>query len=139
MKIICETSIENFEAWSGGKDTLNTLIEKGLCDSLEHHIENDIFPDGCTDTQLNDFLWFENDFIAELLGYRNWEDLENDEEEEEEEEEINKELATEELKEAEKTGDFKTFCECFSNCEHCPYNDRAKTVEECEVLWNEEH
>lgn len=43
MRIITETSLENFEAWSGGADTLNTLIEKDLCETLEYHIENDIF------------------------------------------------------------------------------------------------
>ena len=26
-----------------------------------------------TDTAINDFLWFERDFIAEHLGYKDWE------------------------------------------------------------------
>ena len=86
MKIISETSLDRFEAWSGGRDTLNTLIEKDLCDRLEAMLENDIFPDGCTDTELNDLLWFEQDTIAEWLGFSDWEDLENDGEEEGEEE-----------------------------------------------------
>ena len=87
MKICVETSLEQFEAWSGGKDTLEILRDKGLCDSLEQIIECDIFPDGCTDTALNDLLWFERDAIAEWLGFSDWEALENDEEEEEIEEE----------------------------------------------------
>ena len=29
MKYYVETSLENFEAWSGGRDTLEVLIEKG--------------------------------------------------------------------------------------------------------------
>lgn len=86
MKIYVDTSLNGFDAWSGGEDTLEVLREKDLCDTLEAYIENDIFPDGCTDTELNDFLWFERDFIAELLGFSNWESLENKEEEEEEEE-----------------------------------------------------
>lgn len=28
MKYYCEESLENFNAWSGGKDTLDVLIEK---------------------------------------------------------------------------------------------------------------
>lgn len=28
MKFYKEESLDNFEAWSGGKDTLDTLIEK---------------------------------------------------------------------------------------------------------------
>ena len=43
-----------------------------------------LYPDGMTDTQVNDLFWFEEDFIAQILGYRNWEELEEDEEEEEE-------------------------------------------------------
>ena len=81
MKIISETSLDRFEAWSGGRDTLDVLIEKDLCDQLEAMLENDIFPDGCTDTELNDLLWFEQDTIAEWLGFSDWEDLENDGEE----------------------------------------------------------
>ena len=81
MKIISETSLDCFEAWSGGRNTLDVLIEKDLCDQLETMLENDIFPDGCTDTELNDLLWFERDTIAEWLGFSDWEDLENDGEE----------------------------------------------------------
>lgn len=73
MKIICETRLENFEAWSGGKDTMNDLSHSD-CERLEQHIE-ELYPDGITDTQLNDFLWFERDTISDLLGYRNYEAL----------------------------------------------------------------
>ena len=73
MKIICEKSLENFEAWSGGKDTMDDLSHSD-CERLEQHIE-ELYPDGITDTQLNDFLWFERDTIADLLGYRNYEAL----------------------------------------------------------------
>ena len=30
MKIISETSLDRFEAWSGGRDTLDVLIEKDI-------------------------------------------------------------------------------------------------------------
>ena len=86
MKIISETSLDRFEAWSGGRDTLDVLIEKDLCDQLEAMLENDIFPDGCTDTELNDLLWFERDTIAEWLGFSDWDELENGSEEDEEDE-----------------------------------------------------
>ena len=29
-----------------------------------------------SDTEINDLFWFEEDFIAELLGFDNWEALE---------------------------------------------------------------
>ena len=69
-----EESLENFRAWSGGKDTLDVLIEKGVCDEVEGFIEETFeYP---TDTEVNDFLWFERDAIAEYLGYKDWDSFE---------------------------------------------------------------
>lgn len=39
-------------------------------ETLERHLV-ELNPDGMTDTEVNDFLWFERDEIADLLGYRN--------------------------------------------------------------------
>lgn len=77
MKYFKECSLEDFDAWSGGRDTLDFLVNHGLCDRVESMIE-DVFPETPTDTDINDFLWFETDMIAELLGYPSWEDMEND-------------------------------------------------------------
>jgi hypothetical protein len=74
MKITSEISLENFEAWSGGADTMNELTAEEL-EQLESIIE-DLYPDGMDETQLNDLLWFERDTIAEWLGYHDWEHLE---------------------------------------------------------------
>ena len=67
MKIASEMSLKNFKAWSGAKDTLNKLIELDKCDELEF-ILDDLYPDGLTDTQLNDILWFDDEWIYETLG-----------------------------------------------------------------------
>ena len=67
MKITSEMSLKNFKAWSGAKDTLNKLIELDRCEDLEF-ILDDLYPDGLTDTQLNDILWFEDEWIYETLG-----------------------------------------------------------------------
>ena len=66
MKITSEMSLKNFKAWSGAKDTLNKLIELDKCEDLEF-ILDDLYPDGLTDTQLNDILWFEDEWIFETL------------------------------------------------------------------------
>ena len=39
MTYTIDESLENFRAWSGGKDTLNVLIDKGVCDKVEEFIE----------------------------------------------------------------------------------------------------
>ena len=69
MKITSEMSLKNFKAWSGAKDTLNKLIELDKCDELEFILE-DLYPDGLTETQLNDILWFEDKWIYETLGIK---------------------------------------------------------------------
>ena len=78
MKVVSEINFYDFEAWSGGADTMNTLLcclDHCEMDALEEQILDVIDPEreGITDTQLNDFLWFETDTIAQLLGYETWE------------------------------------------------------------------
>lgn len=86
MKYICECSLEQFGAWSGGKDTLDVLIEKNDCDAVEGFIE-DIFWDKIpSETEINDLLWFERNLIAEHLGYRDWDEYEYGNENEDEDE-----------------------------------------------------
>ena len=71
MEYKVETSMWDFPAWSGGKDTLDVLKEKGDCDNVESWIEG-LGMEDATDTTINDILWFERDAIAEALGYRDW-------------------------------------------------------------------
>ena len=67
MKIYSETSLENFEAWSGAVDTLDRVREAGKCDELESILE-DLYPDGMSETEINDLLWFEPETVYEWLG-----------------------------------------------------------------------
>lgn len=68
MKItIDNASIKNFGAWSGAIETQKTIINEGKADEFEALIE-ELYPDGMTDTELNDLLWFEEDWIFEQLG-----------------------------------------------------------------------
>ena len=46
---------------------LNKLIELDKCDDLEF-ILDDLYQEGLTDTQLNDKLWFDDEWIYETLG-----------------------------------------------------------------------
>lgn len=120
MKYYVETSLENFEAWSGGHDTLEVLIEKGLCDTVEACLE-DILDGDSSDTDINDTLWFERDMIAEWCGFSSWEALENGEEEEEEE-----------TAEEEEENNFSRWCENQSrDCSGCPYQ-KMINLNDCE-------
>ena len=123
MKYYVETSLENFEAWSGGRDTLEVLIEKGLCDTVEACLE-DILDGDSSDTYINDILWMERDMIAEWCGFSSWEALENGEEEEEEE-----------TKEEEEENNFSRWCnENYPACKGCPY-EKLRGLADCETAY----
>ena len=68
MKYYVEESLKNFKAWSGAVETLRILEEEGRTQEVENYIE-ECFTEA-SDTDINDFLWFETEFIfLELLGY----------------------------------------------------------------------
>lgn len=67
MKITYELDLNTFEAWSGGEDTLNRIIENGLVNEFEAMLE-DCYPDGVDETQLNDLLRFDSEWVYEYLG-----------------------------------------------------------------------
>lgn len=71
-------SVASFDAWSGGKAVLNQVIAKNRVDELDALLEE--ICEDWTDTQLNDFLWFE---LEEMDGWKNlWDDEEDNEDEE---------------------------------------------------------
>ena len=63
-------SVRNFDAWAGAKDTKDLIIGNNKVDEFDFLIE-ELYPDGTTETQLNDILWFETDWICETLGIDN--------------------------------------------------------------------
>ncbi len=67
MKTFNETTLENFDAWSGAKDTKQTILDNNKGDEFDSLIE-ELYPDGLSETQLNDILWFESDWCFEQLG-----------------------------------------------------------------------
>lgn len=85
MKITSETGIAEFEAWSGAVETKERIIEEGKEDEFDNLIE-ETYPDGLTETALNDLLWFEEEWIFNMLGINDdEEETETDEDEESEE------------------------------------------------------
>lgn len=66
MKIYRDESLSNFEFWSGAisnaeEFTLEELDRIG--EELE--VEN---PDGMDETEINDLMWFEPEYLANLIG-----------------------------------------------------------------------
>lgn len=90
-----KTEVEGFywlkeNCWSGAIDTLNTIEEHNKEDELMDYLE-DIWFDSSfeipTLTELNDFLWFDDETIFEDLGINEDDDEDEDEDWEDDEDE----------------------------------------------------
>ena len=114
MRIYSEISLENFEAWSGAVSTLERIKVEDKCEQLECILE-DLYPDGMSDTQLNDLLWFEEDWVYEVLGIRTEEQIK------EELEEAREQLAS--------------LMEDYAN----DIDDEELTTQEKADIWNEDY
>ena len=108
MKVYKEMSIYDFEPWSGAVDTYGKIDEAGELDALENLID-ELYPDGIDETQLNDLLWFEDEWLLETLGIHD----------PDEDEEI--------------AGDYDDFCGKFKSCASCPLGK----CEDCEKSFAE--
>ena len=74
----------SYRPWSGAVDTWEYIERNDAIDDLERFID-EMYPDGIGETELNDLLWFDSDYVYEALGLRN-PDAEDEEDEEEDEE-----------------------------------------------------
>jgi len=61
------TSLRDFDAWSGAIETKQAIIDNGKEEEFEALIE-ELYPDGIEEVKLNDLLWFEEDWIFETLS-----------------------------------------------------------------------
>lgn len=119
--------------WSGAIDTLKTIEEHDKEDELMECLE-DIFGSDFnnipTMTEINDYLWFEDEFIFECLG------ISESEEEEEEDEDV--------LEESEidfsQYIDFDSFC-AGRDCNTCPFFHYVMENEgfDCEEYFNQKY
>lgn len=72
MEYKVNTSLYNFPAYGGAIDTLDVLKERNDWEEVEFFLESIFLEEDITDGDINDFLWFERDAIAEHLGYSDW-------------------------------------------------------------------
>ena len=69
IKVTRRISIRDFEGWCGAEDTLRRIWEEDKLDELDDLLES-MYPEGTEidETALNDWLWFNEDDVLELLG-----------------------------------------------------------------------
>lgn len=73
MTIYKEVELQDFEFWGGALNTIDELTEeqvKTVWEGLE-----EIAAAPMTETDINDFFWFDTNTIAEWLGFADWEDF----------------------------------------------------------------
>lgn len=58
-------------SWSGALQTLDAIEEKGLEDEFIDLV-NEVIGEGMDETKLNDFIWFDTDYIEEYLDVKLW-------------------------------------------------------------------
>ena len=80
MTITYELDLNSFQAWSGAVDTLKRIQREGKCAELETVLE-ELYPDGMTETELNDLLWFDSESVYEWIGIRSEAQIEKEIEE----------------------------------------------------------
>ena len=71
MKVFSEISLSSFEFWGGAKLNADMLSVEQLDYMLE-----DCYSEGVSETMVNDIMWFEFEWVCEMLGYEY--DVEND-------------------------------------------------------------
>ena len=61
------STLQKFQPWSGAVTTWDKIKTAGLIDELDSLLE-EVYPEGLSETELNDLLWFEPEWILESLG-----------------------------------------------------------------------
>ena len=67
MKVYEDINLKDFETWSGATETKNIIINEGKEQEFEELIE-ELFPNGVSATELNDLLWFDQEYVLGTLG-----------------------------------------------------------------------
>lgn len=129
--------------WSGAVDTIKDIQNTNKEDEFMNFLEAVFCDEVPTDTEVNDFIWFERDYIYENIGL-----TENGELPEEE----MIEALNESIKRLELEDDFEEFCD---DCEECicdkicyakvdckelfeDYKNQVITIDDIKMTWEEE-
>ena len=111
--------------WSGAVDTITDIQDANKENEFMDFLEMVFCEDVPTDTEVNDFIWFERDYIYENIGLTENGELPEDEMEE---------TLNESLESLENEEEFDDFC---NDCEKCICNEICSTVDDCKALFED--
>ena len=116
--------------WSGARDTIADIQNANKEDEFMNFLEAVFCDEVPTDTEVNDFIWHDRDYIYESIGLTEDGELPEDEEPEEEMvETLNKSIESLIV-----TDDFEEFC---GDCDGCICNEICSTIADCEALFED--
>ena len=104
--------------WSGAIDTLNDIERNDREDEFMNLLEEMFMETTPTDTEVNDFIWFDREYIYEHCGL----------DENGEIPKVEEEVIEESLDNFRNTDDFEDFCD---DCDTCCLNKMCHTSTEC--------
>lgn len=67
MKVYKDIELCEFEGWQGAKTAIK-IIHHARKDKEFEEMIDELYPDGIGEVELNDLLWFEDNWIYEQLG-----------------------------------------------------------------------
>ena len=113
--------------WSGAVDTIADIQNANKETEFMNFLEMVFCDEVPTDTEVNDFIWHDRDYIYENIGLTEDGELPEDEEPEEEtlNDSINRLIASD---------DFEDFC---GDCDVCICNEICSTMDDCEALFED--
>lgn len=111
--------------WSGAVDTIADIQNANKENEFMDFLEMVFCDDVPTDTEVNDFIWFERDCIYENIGLTENGNLPEDE---------MKEVLNESIESLKNEKEFEDFC---NDCDTCICNDICSTVEDCKALFED--
>lgn len=111
--------------WSGAVDTLSDIQNANKENEFMDFLEMVFCDDIPTDTNVNDFIWFERDYIYENIGLTENGTLPEDEMEE---------TLNESIESLENEEEFEDFC---NDCDTCICNEICSTLDDCKALFED--
>ena len=111
--------------WSGAVDTIADIQNANKENEFMDFLEMVFCDDVPTDTNVNDFIWFERDYIYENIGLTENGELPEDEMEE---------TLNNSIESLETEDDFEDFCD---DCDTCIFNDICSTLDDCKALFED--
>ena len=112
--------------WSGAVDTITDIQNANKENEFMTFLEMIFCEKVPTDTEVNDFIWFERDYIYENIGLTENGELPEDE--------IEEENIIESLESLENEEEFDDFCD---DCDKCICNNICSTMGDCKALFED--